>query len=416
MTAPIPNLRGSAYIPPADLPIPQPGLARVFSDDGFRLFFPLAAVHAALWPFLWVAVQGYGLAGATQMTPGVWHMHEMIWGSFGAALIGFLTSAFPEWTDTPKLQGRALWLLAGLWGAARVIGLLGWDLLMPVAALADLGWIGGLILYGLRISWQKRTDRLLAFLLWLAALALAEGVARWHMIQGDAFEAGEAMRLGGLVFLGLLGLALARITVAVTNLVLDPTEQTSPFRPHPGRLNLAAGLVALAAFAQAMGASPAVGGWLLLAAGAGFVDRMAEGFIGRAALRAEILALSLPAGLAGAGLIWLGAARIGAPLAEAGGWHLALMGGLGLATLAVLSIAGLFHAGHSLPFGRPVKAAMAALLVAVLCRIWPEIAGGDALALHIASALLWALAFGLWLRAYWPILSDPATLGNHEGC
>lgn len=53
---------------------------------------------------------------------------------------------------------------------------------------------------------------------------------------------------------------------------------------------------------------------------------MAEGFIGRAALRAEILALTLPAGLAGAGLIWLGAARIGAPLTEAGGWHLALMG------------------------------------------------------------------------------------------
>lgn len=416
MTAPIPNLRGSAYIPPADLPIPQPGLARVISDEGFRLFFPLAAVHAALWPFLWVAVQGYGLAGATQMTPGVWHMHEMIWGSFGAALIGFLTSAFPEWTDTPKLQGRALWMLAGLWGVARVIGLLGWDLLTPVAALADLGWIGGLVLYGLRISWQKRTDRLLAFLLWLAALALAEGAARWHMIQGDAFEAGETMRLGGLVFLGLLGLALARITVAVTNLVLDPSEQTSPFRPHPGRLNLAAGLVALAALAQAMGASPAVGGWLLLVAGAGFVDRMAEGFIGRAALRAEILALSLPAGLAGAGLIWLGAARIGAPLAEAGGWHLALMGGLGLATLAVLSIAGLFHAGHSLPFGRPVKAAMAALLAATLCRIWPEIVGGDGLVLHIASALLWALAFGLWLRAYWPILSDPATLGNHEGC
>lgn len=416
MTAPIPNLRGTAYVPPAELPIPRPGLAAVISDEGFRLFFPLAAVHAALWPFLWVAVQGYGLAGATEMTPGVWHMHEMIWGSFGAALIGFLTSAFPEWTDTPKLQGRALWVLAGLWGVARGIGLFGLDLLTPVAALADLGWIGGLIFYGARISWQKRTDRLLAFLCWLVAFGAVEAMARWHMIRGDAWEAGEAMRLGGLVFLGLLGLALARIAVAVTNLVLDPTEQTSPFRPHPGRLNLAPGLVALAAVAQAAGVSPAVAGWLLLAAGAGFIDRMAEGFVGRAALRAEILALSLPAGLAGAGLIWLGVVRIGAPLAEAGGWHLALMGGLGLATLAVLSIAGLFHAGHSLPFGRPVKAAMAALLAATACRIWPEIAGSDALALHVASATLWALAFGLWLRAYWPILSDPETLGRHEGC
>lgn len=52
--------------------------------------------------------------------------------------------------------------------------------------------------------------------------------------------------IGALVYLGLLGLVLARITVPVTNLVLDPSEETSPYRPHPGRRNLAPGLVALA--------------------------------------------------------------------------------------------------------------------------------------------------------------------------
>lgn len=416
----LPDLRGTGFRPPQELAGARPGLGRVLSDEGFRLFFPLAALHAALWPFLWVAVGGYALPGARDIAPSVWHMHEMLFGSFGAALLGFLTTAFPEWTDTRPLKGRALWALAALWGGARIIGLVGLDALSPLAALCDLGWIAALFGYGLWLSWHKRSDQLFAFLLWIAAFFAAQMQTRLAMAAGDSFAASEAVKTAGLVFLGLLGLALARITVPVTNLVLDPSEQTSPFRPHPGRLNLAPGLVALALAGRWLGLSEAVNGWLMLAAGAAFLDRVAEGFVGREALRAELLALMLPAALTGAGLIWLGAGALGAPLSSAGGWHLALMGGLGLAVLAVLSIAGLFHAGQTLPVSAAVKAAIAAHLAATALRLAPELpvdlAFADPFAAHLAASVLWALAFGLWLWRYWPLLSDPATLGKHEGC
>lgn len=62
--------------------------------------------------------------------------------------------------------------------------------------------------------------------------------------------------------------------MAVTNLILDPTETISPFRPHPGRLNLAPGLVALAIAGDLAGLSPAAGGYLPIAAGAAFMDRV----------------------------------------------------------------------------------------------------------------------------------------------
>ena len=393
MTAP-PNLLGSAFVPPKDLP--KPAWQEVLSDEGFRLFYPLAAVHAGAFPILWLLTLG----GEGDLPPGLWHMHELIWGSFGAALIGFLTSAFPEWTDTPKLRGRPLWALAGVWGLARVLGLAGvWPAL---GGLADLAWLGALLAYGLRISLAKRTTALLPFLGWLAALTLAEAIARLHMMQGDAYEAGLVVRAGGLIFLGLLGLALARITVSVSNLMLDPSGASSPFRPHPGRMNLAPGLVALVVAAQALGLSEGVQAWLLLAAGAGFIDRMAEGFIGRPGLRPEVLGLTLSAGLAGAGLIALG---IGADPAQ--GWHLALMGGLGLATLAVMSVSGLLHAGRALAFGRKARGAMGVLLVAVALRVADQPA---------LAAVFWAFAFGLWLWAYAPILSDPQSLGDHLGC
>lgn len=80
----------------------------------------------------------------------------------------------------------------------------------------------------------------------------------------------------------------------------------------PGRLHLASGLVLIAMACDAMGLSPAVSGFLLLAAGAAFMDRVGEAFIGREAVRAEILLLAGASAFAGAGLMMAGAARLGA--------------------------------------------------------------------------------------------------------
>ncbi|ULB12419.1 NnrS family protein (plasmid) [Cereibacter azotoformans] len=405
--------------PPVLTPPPVPTLAAILSDEGFRLFFPLAALHAALWPFLWVVVEGYGLAGQSGMPAGVWHMVEMIWGSFGAALIGFLLTAVPEWTDTERPRGRPLWLLAVAWAMARGAGLLGSDGLLPLAAAFDLIWLAALPLWLLRLSWQRRTTRLLAFAGWLLALLAAAAWARAGMLLDDPGMAIAGARAGGFVLLGVLALSLSRIAVSVTNLVLDPTGATSPYRPHPGRMNLAAGLVALALAASAAGVSEAVGGWLWIAAGAAFLDRGGEGFIGRESVRAEILALSGSSALAGAGLIWIGAARLGLPLTEAGGAHLALMGGLGLGVLAVLSIATRMHTGMGLGLPRAMRLGMVALVAAALVRALPEAGIGPALASwpgHALASLFWAAAFLFWLSAAWGLIRDPQTLGAGRAC
>lgn len=379
---------------------------RALVDEGFRLFFPLSALHAALWPFLWVAVWGLDLPLAEGIPPGVWHAHEMIFGAWGAALIGFMTTAAPEWTDTPRPRGRALWALAGLWAVGRIPGLLGAGALLPLSVLADLAWTLALAVWLGRISWQRRSTRLLSFIGWIAALGLAGAIARWGMLGGDGAMAADWLRRAGLVFLGLLGLALARITVPVTNHVLDPSEETSPFRPHPGRMNLGPGLVALALLGELAGVSPAVGGFLWIAAGAAFVDRMAEGFVGREVARAEILVMMGAAGFAGLGLIAFGAARLGAPWGETAPLHLALMGGLGLGVLAVFAIAGRFHTGQALGLRWPTRLAFGLIALAALARALPEmgLAPWPPGPLHLAAALAWAGAFGLWLWDFWPSL------------
>jgi hypothetical protein len=74
--------------PHAALPSQPVPLHRILGDEGFRLFFPLAALHLALWPVLWSFVHGLGLPFARTIPPGLWHAQEMLIGGFGAALIG----------------------------------------------------------------------------------------------------------------------------------------------------------------------------------------------------------------------------------------------------------------------------------------------------------------------------------------
>lgn len=382
----------------------------ILGDEGFRLFFPLAALHAALWPTAWAILHGLDMPLAGAVPPSVWHGGEMILGTFGAALIGFITTAVPEWTDTPRPQGKRLFRLAVLWGIGRLAGFLGGDTAGIIAAMADAAWLLWLVQYVIR-SWAARPQaKLLGVLSWLSLLVAAALVLRLGFALGDWELAQRALMVAGLVFLGLLGLILARITVPITNIVLDPSRDTAPFRPHPGRINLAPGLALVAACAVAADLSPAITAYLLIAAGAAFLDRVAEAFVGREFLRTELLFLAGSATLSGAGLILAGAERLGAPFAGISALHVAFMGGLGVGVLGVFSIAGLMHSGRALPVPRACRAALGLMVSAVAARVLPELLPAlPALPgpRHAVAALLWAAAFLVWLRAYWPFLSSP---------
>ncbi|MCR6628605.1 MAG: NnrS family protein [Magnetospirillum sp.] len=157
------------------------------------------------------------------------------------------------------------------------------------------------------------------------------------------------------------------------------------------------------------GWSDGVTGYLLVAAGAAFLDRISDLLIGRETFRTEILALVGASLLSGVGLILAGMARLGAPWDGITALHLAFMGGLGLGVLAVFAIAGLMHTGRSLPVPRSVSVALALTVGAVGLRTLPALGvipwpPGPP---HALAALLWSATFLIWLRAYWPYLSRP---------
>ena len=384
--------------------------------EGLLLFFPAAAIHAMASPLIWVTVFGFALPFTHAIPAHQWHAHEMIFGTYGAALAGFLSSAVPEWTDTAPRRGRALLLLLGLWLPGRLVGLLGIEALVLLAAVTDTAFLGLLFWFVLKPLIERRTTRHSSFAVWAGLFTLIEiGIrAAW---LAERFDLAERLLQSALtVFLVFFALAVARINVVVINLALDPSGETTPYRPHPGRQNLAAGMVAIYTVAALLFPNSTAPAYLALAAAAAFFDRLAEWFIGTAVLKTQVLVLAGANAFAGGGFLLLGLSALGAPVAVPSGLHMLSVGSLGLAVLGVFIIAGLRHTGRDLVLPWQAHAAVALMLCAGLVRVLPELGlGAPAVGLHYAaSAVLWSTAYGVWLAGFLPLLLHPVK--GAEGC
>jgi uncharacterized protein involved in response to NO len=111
---------------------------------GFRPFFFLGALYAALAVPLWLLSYFGGFEPAGAMTGVQWHAHEMIFGYLAAVMAGFILTAVPNWTGRLPLSGAPLAVLVALWFAGRAAVFLDHepvsatllDLLFPVALAA----------------------------------------------------------------------------------------------------------------------------------------------------------------------------------------------------------------------------------------------------------------------------------------
>lgn len=382
--------------------------------EGLMLFFPVAALHAVVSPLLWIAVFGYQPPFAGAVPAAQWHAHEMIFGTYGAALAGFLCSAIPEWTDTEPRRGRFLLVLLALWLPGRVVGLLGIEALLLPALLTDSAfWALLAAVVAMPVLARRRGG---SFLAWLCLLAAAQAAVKAAWWLGEDALAARLLPAALIAFVVLLSLALTRIGVVVINLALDPSGETTPYRPHPGRRNLSGFLAAAHGAAALLLPDSLVGAWLALAAGAAFLDRLAEWFIGRAVWRSEVLALGAANGFAGLGFLALGLGALGAPIVPGTGLHLLSVAGLGMAVMAVFVIAGLRHSGRDLVLPRAAHLAFALMALAGVARVVPEILpaldppGGH----HMVAALLWSGAFGVWFKGFLPLLMKPVPVVRHS--
>ena len=351
-----------------------------------------------LWPHTWQA----------SIPPNWWHAHEMIFGFAMPVVAGFLLTAVAAWTGLPGTRGWRLQLLFGLWLAARALLWLTpkWYALAWFAEMLFILFIA--LELGQRV-WAKRQWRNLLFLPVLLILMLLNSASYLCLEQplmATRLHYGAVWMI--TVFIVIIGGRVIPIFTA-NRLGLN-------IAPLPVWLEyLAIGSVIAIGLVTAFMPQEAPAAWLTgLCLATGFVHCYRLGhWQGWKTARVPLL-WSLHLSYACIPLALLGIALAGTdPVAGKNSIHLLAIGAIGGMIIAMMSRVSLGHTGRPLEVPRFLAVAFALIFLAAVIRaVVPIVAASLTMLSWRVSALLWIVAFSLFLYRYLPMLTRPRADGK----
>jgi len=364
---------------------------------GFRPFFLLAAIWAAIAVPVWLAVYVHGYSLPAALPAMYWHAHEMVYGYGLAAVAGFLLTAIPNWTGRLPVRGAPLAGLAALWLLGRIAAFTPapWlDLAFPLALMAVVA----------REVASARNFHNLPVVAILGVLFAGNLLVQLHAL-GIAYTAALGNRIGVATLLLLIALIGGRLVPSFTrNWMAREMPGARPPAPHSALdwACLVLGLCGLAAWVVAADSRFSFG--LQMTGGAALAVRLAR-WRGLATVREPLLFVLhagygwLAAGLAFAGANgFLGWMPAGAPL------HALTVGAIGTMTLAVMTRASLGHCGRALHAGPGTSAIYLLVTLAAALRFAAPLLGGHAQLTTALAGCAWSAAFALFAILYAPLL------------
>ncbi len=372
---------------------------------GFRPFFLMAGLWAALAVPLWLAAFTGHLALPTAFEPGIWHAREMLFGFVQAAIAGFLLTAVPNWTGRMPIQGWSLGGLALLFLAGRLAVIFSAAIGPAAAAAIDLAFPLTLIAALGREIVAGRNWRNLPMVAALGLFAAANALTHLEPL-GAADTAAPGLRLGMGVVLVLIGLIGGRVIPSFTrNWLVKRGVRTLP--APAGRFDA----VVMAVTAVALIAWIVSPGWagvaplMALAAAANFV-RLARwrGHLTWAEPLVWVLHL---------GFLWL---PVGLALMALAGWtamlpsaslHALTGGAMTTMIVAVSTRATLGHTGRALTADGRTTLIYLLVTVSALTRVAAGYTAAGYTTLLAVAGAAWTLAFLLFLAVYGPMLLAP---------
>lgn len=382
---------------------PKTSLKQAFGYP-FRVFFLSTSVLAALAIPLWVFMLSSAAAPSPAIPALFWHQHEMLFGLLTAAIAGFLLTAVCVWTGTERLNGGPLLALWLVWLAGRVSFFLG-DLLPQSAIIAiNLAFIPLVMLdAGRRVvrTRQWRQAPILAVLLFLWMMQIA-----FLLSFAPVFT--QAALLLAMALITIIG---GRITPNFSRGWLRQRGQDPQRVKNTPRLDLWSLTSLLAVVAAVLiGWSPLTGVLALIAGGISAARLWHwRGWLFRGDPLLWILHLSIawiPVGL----FLMAGAKLLEWPMDA---WvHALALGAMSSLILGVMARVALGHTGRALVLPKGMVIGFFLIQAAAVLRVgmglqwlpWHN-------TLHL-SALLWELAFVLFLALYTKILLAPRADGK----
>ena len=372
---------------------------------GFRPFYLLAALFAALSVPLWIA-QYAGLLPAPAPYPAMlWHAHEMSYGFVLAVIVGFLLTAARVWTGLPTPTGGHLAGLAALWVAARVFNYFG---PLPAAILADAAFlILPMIALGLVLV-KARSDRNLFVLAVLTTFLIANTLFHLAVAERVTFAPIIAVHFFVFTVIMLITVIGGRVIPSFTANALRGIWQ---FRNRwLDALSLAGTGVALLLVLVGAPVAPTVAA--CMAAAALQALRLAGWNPWAARQQALLWILHVSYAWIPLGLVLL-AGGVAGELPMSAGIHALTLGAIGGLIIGMITRTALGHTARPLKAGRIEVAAYLLVQAAALTRLLPMLVPElPYLPWATAAASAWSLAFALYFLKYAPMLAAPRLDGR----
>lgn len=375
---------------------------------GFRPFFLLAGIHAALAIPLWLLL----LQGVTSFTsplpPLAWHAHEMLFGFILAAVAGFLLTAVPSWTASRGYAGAPLLGLTILWIAGRLVTTFPSGSPALMIALVDLAFIPVLVLTILPSLIRSGNKRNLVFVGMLAVLF----AANLHFHLAGAMKI-EPLLLGINVILLMVAMVGGRILPAFTSSGLKQHGIDIRIRSY-APLDIAALMAILAVLIIDVFSPGTIFAAVSATVAAALLALRLARWQGHRTLRDPIIwVLHLAYAWLPIGLALKAAWLFGAPIPDTSWLHALTIGAFSTMILAVMSRAALGHTGRELVAPGLIVIAYYVIGIATLMRVFGPMLLAEAWRFWmIGSGLLWSLAFFLFVVVYAPILCRPRVDGR----
>jgi uncharacterized protein involved in response to NO len=182
---------------------------------GFRPFFLLAGIYAAIGMSVWLWAYIAGWSPLPSLPPQLWHSHEMLFGFIAAAVAGFVLTAVPSWTGSRGFAGAPLVVLVMLWLAGRIAFAFFDEIPLDLVILAEVLFLPAVIVT-IAPSLFRTRNRNIVLLLVIAAFWAADLVFLHAIRSGDIAAASAALRVGIDVILFLLTIIAGRIVPSFT--------------------------------------------------------------------------------------------------------------------------------------------------------------------------------------------------------
>ena len=381
----------------AELPPTAPTRSFALGRLGFRPFYLLASIYAAVSIPLWVC-QYMGYLPAAYLRSQVWHGHEMLYGYTVAVIAGFLFTAVRTWTGQPTPTGAALAAFALLWVAGRVLILTPYE----AAAAAVNAAFPVAVAIGIGIPlWRSRNRRNYFFAAVLLFLGLTVLALHLSYLGVLAWPEWASLRVGLDLVLFILTVMSGRVIPMFTNNGISGTRATR--NPLVEKLALGGILVLLGAdVLQAPAEAVAV---LASAVAAAHLARLYLWQPWRTMRTPLVWILHASYGWIVVYLVLRALAGIGG-VAESLAVHALTIGAIGGMTMGMMARTARGHTGRPITADGFEVACFVLIQLAALIRVLGGMLAPGAYSVTvIISGICWSAAFAIYAVRYWPVLS-----------